>query len=204
MILSIDTFSENLGISLIDGHKLVAKNVYHKVKPFSELLLEKIDSMFNQFGYDPSVLYAVCVNKGPGSYTGLRVGVTVAKTLSYSLNIPIYSFSSLEAMAFKYRHCKKRVVTAINAGKGECYISEFETGISEIKPISDIKLVKISQFKENTYNKETLIIVKNIDISGDNVISLVDELSTEGAFYALKENKREDLFRLEPVYIRPL
>ena len=204
MILSIDTFSENLGISLIDGHKLVVKNVYHKVKPFSELLLDKIDSIFNQLGYDPSVLYAVCVNKGPGSYTGLRVGITVAKVLSYSLNIPIYSFSSLEAMAFKYRHCGRKILASINAGKGECYLSEFEIKNSEIVQLSDIKLMKIKQFKESIDSEKDLIVVKNIDITGKNVVEIIDDLSVEGAFYALKEDSKEDVFRLEPVYVRPL
>lgn len=202
MLISIDTYSENLGISLIDGHKLVVKQVYHKLKPFSELLMEKIDMIFNQLGYSPSILYAVSVNKGPGSYTGLRVGITVAKTISYSLNIPIYVFSSLEAMAYKYRAHEGNITVAINAGKGECYVADFQSNISDITQISEIRLMKINEFKKEI--PENLVVVKNLDIHGNNIIQDIDDLSTEGAFFALKHHQKEDPMKLEPIYIRPL
>lgn len=202
MILSIDTFSEILGISLIDGHKLVLRQSYEKLKPFSELLMEKIDVSFKQLGYEPSVLYAVVVNKGPGAFTGLRVGITVAKTISYSLNIPIYTYGSLEAMAFKYRFYNGEITTAINAGKGECYVGKFYADFEGINKLEDIKLKKIKDFKEEKHNG--LVVVKNIDISGEKVVHLIEDLSVDGAFYALKNHLIEDPFKLEPLYIRSL
>ncbi len=202
MILSIDTYSDVLGVSLIDGHNLVVRQSYQKLKPFSELLMSRIDEVFRQLGYDPSVLYAVVVNKGPGSYTGLRVGITVAKTLAYSLNIPVYSYSSLEAMAYRYRFCNSKITAVINAGKGECYLQEFTSDGKEIKPVSEIKLIKISHFKQ--MDIDGLVVVKNVDINRGNVIHLIEDLSVDGAFYSLKKESTEDLMRLEPVYIRPL
>ena len=203
MILSLDTFSETLGISLIDGHKIVVRQTYRKLKPFSELLLDRIDSIFNQLGYDPSVLFAVCVNKGPGSYTALRVGITVAKTVSYSLNIPIYAYTSLEAMAYKYRHYQGVIKTAVYAGKGECYTSEFISSEFNIKKISKIKLMKIKDFEKSISDK-CITVVSGINITGKNVFSLIDDLSVEGTFLSLKEGLTENRFLLEPVYIRPV
>jgi len=202
MILSIDTYSDVLGISLIDGHNLVVRQSYQKLKPFSELLMSRVDEVFRQLGYDPAVLYAVVVNKGPGSYTGLRVGITVAKTLAYSLNIPVYSYISLEAMAYRYRFCNGKITSVINAGKGECYLQEFTSDKKEINPVSDIKLIKISHFKQ--MEVDGLVVVKNVDINRENVIQLIEDLSVDGAFYSLKKGKKEDLMRLEPVYVRPL
>jgi len=201
MILSLDTFSEILGISLIDGHKVVVRQIYRKVKPFSELLLDRIDSIFRQIGYDPSVLYGVCVNKGPGSYTALRVGITVAKTVSYSLNIPIYAYTSLEAMAYKYRHFQGIIKTAVNAGKGECYTSEFISSDFSIEKTSDIKLMKIEEF-EKSISDDGITVVSGIDIKRKNVFPIVDDLSVEGTFLSLKKGLTEDRFLLEPVYIR--
>ncbi len=201
MILSLDTFSESLGISLIDGHKLVARQTYRKLKPFSELLLDRVDSIFKYLGYDPSVLFAVCVNKGPGSYTALRVGITAAKTISYSLNIPIYAYTSLEAMAYRYRHYQGVIKTVVNAGKGECYTSEFISSNFSIKKLSDIRLMNIKEF-EKSITDDCIIVVSGIDITGKNVFSLIDDLSIEGAFLSLKEGLKEDRFLLEPVYIR--
>ncbi len=203
MILSLDTFSETLGVSLIDGHKLLVRQTYRKLKPFSELLLDRIDSIFNQLGYDPSVLFAVCVNKGPGSYTALRVGITVAKTVSYSLNIPIYAYTSLEAMAYKYRHYQGVIKTVVNAGKGECYTSEFMSSDFNIKQISEMRLMKIKDF-EKGISDDCIVVVSGINITGKNVFSLTDDLSVEGTFFALKKDLKEERFLLEPVYMRPV
>lgn len=201
MILSLDTFSEYLGISLIDGHNILVRQTYRKLKPFSELLLDRVDSIFKHLGYDPSVLFAVCVNKGPGSYTALRVGITAAKTISYSLNIPIYAYTSLEAMAYKYRHYQGVIKTVVNAGKGECYISDFISSDFSIKQTSEIKLVKIKDF-EKSISDDCIAVVSGINMTGKNIFPLTEDLSVEGTFMALKKGLKEDNFLLEPVYIR--
>jgi len=121
MLLSIDTFSDILGLSLIDGHKLILRLSYGKVKPFSELLISKIDGIFRETGYSLSDLYGVAVNVGPGSYTGLRVGITVAKTIAYAQKVKLFSYPSLHAVAFRHRYCGGKMLVGIYAGQGGLY-----------------------------------------------------------------------------------
>jgi len=110
MYLAIDTFSEILGIAVFDKLHLIVLQEYYRRKPFSEFLIPKLEQILNELSLSIEELEGVIVNRGPGSYTGIRVGVTVAKTLAYSLNIPIYAFRTNDAIAYKYRFFKgKRV-----------------------------------------------------------------------------------------------
>jgi len=203
MFLSIDSFSEILGISLIKDHKLLFKETLNKTKPFSELIIERIDSIFNFLGIEKKLLVGVVINKGPGAFTSLRVGITVGKTLSYGLKIPLYAYTSLDVMAYRYRFFKGEIICGINAGKGEVYFRKYKAENFHLETISEIKLVKKGELL-NEGDENTLFVVKNIDIHNKNTIQIVDDLSVDGCFYALKNNLKENPMKLEPLYIRGL
>ncbi|WP_457640152.1 tRNA (adenosine(37)-N6)-threonylcarbamoyltransferase complex dimerization subunit type 1 TsaB [Persephonella sp.] len=204
MILSIDTYSDTLGLSLIDGHKIIIRLSYRKIKPFSELIVQKIDQLFRETGYDPSVLYALAVNKGPGSYTGLRVGIAVAKTIAYANNIPVYSYTSLETAAFRYRFFKESILVGIYAGQGECYAGIFSSDGENVKTEKTDLLMKKEEFVKLAEEFNGVVAVKNIQLNRKRVVLLEEDMSVDGCFYALKHGLKEDLMKLEPVYIRPL
>ncbi len=201
MILSIDTFSDTLGIAVIKDHRVLIKETIGKTKPFSELIITRLDKLFKDFQLNKEDIVALVVNKGPGSLTSLRVGITVVKTIAYSLKKPVYSYSSLDVMAYKYRCFNGKIISAINAGKGEIFLREYLSNNFEVKPVSDIKLEKQSVLENK---KDGMLVVKNINISGKNVFHILEDLSVEGAFYSLKNHTEEDIFKLEPLYIRGL
>ncbi|MGC9120739.1 MAG: tRNA (adenosine(37)-N6)-threonylcarbamoyltransferase complex dimerization subunit type 1 TsaB, partial [Sulfurihydrogenibium sp.] len=155
MYLSIDTFSDNFGIALLDQEKVYGYREYLKPKPFSEILLPEIDSLFKTLNIDRKSLKGVMVNVGLGSNTGLRVGVITAKTLAYSLNIPIYSFQTLDVMIYKYRYFDGNVVAAINIGKGKVAFKIKDQTNYSIEPLEEFK-----NFLEN--KKNWLIVTKNL------------------------------------------
>ncbi len=202
MILSIDTYSEIIGISLIKDHKVIIDLSISKSKPFSELLIKKIYEILEELQIDKSLIKKIVVNKGPGSYAGLRVGITVAKTLSYSLNIELYGFISLDVMAYRFRHFNGKIVCGINAGKGEVYTRMYNSENFEIKPVSEIKLLKFEEFKEMVKEDKILVVVKNLDLDIENRFDILNNLSLEGCFYALKHKLIENPFRIEPIYMR--
>ena len=202
MILSIDTYSEIIGISLIKDHKIIIDLSISKPKPFSEILIKKIYEILEELQIDKSLIRKIVVNKGPGSYTGLRVGITVAKTLSYSLNVELYSFVSLDVMAYKFRYYIGKIICGINAGKGEVYSKIYESKNFEINPVSDVKLLKFDEFENLIKNENCLAVEKNLNLQIKNKISILKNLSADGAFYSLKHNLIENPFELEPIYIR--
>ncbi|WP_457621235.1 tRNA (adenosine(37)-N6)-threonylcarbamoyltransferase complex dimerization subunit type 1 TsaB [Persephonella sp.] len=205
MILSIDTYSENMGIALINGHNIVARISLYKTKPFSELIVGKLNDIFNELRLSVDVISGVVVNKGPGSYTALRVGVSVAKTISYSLSVPLYAYESLNVLAYRYRFFKGKILVAINGGQKEAYLREYISDGREVKPSTDYSIKKIKDFKENLESYAGYLIVeKNLDIGKKDIIRDVEDLSVEGFFYALKYDLKEDPLFLEPVYLRSL
>lgn len=203
MILSIDTYSEVIGISIIKDHKVLIDLSISKPKPFSEIIIKKIYEILEELQIDKNSIKKIVVNKGPGSYTGLRVGITVAKTLSYSLNLELYSYISLDVMAYKYKHFNGNIICGINAGKGEVYSKIYKSEDFELKQISDIKLLKFEEFENFVKDTEnSLVIEKNLNLQVKNKETILESLSVNGAFYALKHNLTENPFSIEPIYIR--
>ena len=201
MVLSLDTFSENLGIAIFLENKLIYHLSIYKFKPFSEVLVKKLDDIFKELSLNKREIKKVVINKGPGSYTGLRVGISIAKTISYSLNIPIYAYTSLSALAYKYRFINDKLLIGINAGKGEVYTQQFNVSAEGITPITNIELLKKDNFINLTEKFKT-VITKGLDIQ--NSIKDLEDLTVYGKEYALKNGLREDVFMLEPIYMRGL
>lgn len=99
LTLAIDTSTNILSIALTRNEKVLAWMDKETKNNQSEILMSSIESLMNQCQLQPTALEKIAVAIGPGSYTGIRVGVTAAKSLAYALDIPIVEVSSLEIMA---------------------------------------------------------------------------------------------------------
>ncbi len=93
--LLIDTSFTTLRVGLEADGKLIAKKEEKAFRKQSELLVPYIKSLLEQTGYKGNDITLVVAGKGPGSYTGVRIGLTVAKTVALALNVPLYLVSSL-------------------------------------------------------------------------------------------------------------
>lgn len=197
MVLSIDTFSDNFSVALLNGEKLVASLSLLKPKPFSEVLMPEIDQMFVKTGLSKGCLSAVVVNKGPGSNTGLRVGLTTAKVISYTLDVPIYTYVSLDVMAYQYRHFCGKVVPVINIGKGQVVYKIFQ----DDKQIKDLTTTSTQEFLNLFIDKHNYLIVKkNIQFETGNSVEVNTPLSITGGVYAVLKGLKEDRFLVQPIY----
>ena len=96
--LAIDTATQSLSVALLIDGQLIAETTTNTRIQHSTQLLPLIDNLFSTVKWKPEQLEQIIVTRGPGSYTGLRIGVTAAKTLAQTLNIPLFSVSSLEAL----------------------------------------------------------------------------------------------------------
>ena len=107
MILALDTSTAAMTLALVDSAeqtsaveaKVIAERSRLAERNHSILLVSQIDELMEEAGVSMEQLGAIAVGQGPGSYTGVRIGVTVAKTLAWSLRIPLIGISSLEALA---------------------------------------------------------------------------------------------------------
>ncbi len=97
--LGIDTSFHYLTLVLFDEDHILASIQKEAFKKQSELVLVEIEQLFLSCGLKPNTLEAIVVTDGPGSYTGLRIGLTIAKVLGSLANVKVYTLSSLQVLA---------------------------------------------------------------------------------------------------------
>jgi len=131
-ILCIETASTNCSVALAkNGNLLALKEDYSNGFSHAERLHIFIRDILEENNMELSNLDAIAVSKGPGSYTGLRIGVSAAKGLCFSLGIPLISVSTLTALAYQVKE-KELVVTMLDARRMEVYTSVFDKDRGQI------------------------------------------------------------------------
>ena len=119
-ILYIDTSSSYLYTGIVCDGKLISEVQENLQLDLSKLALPKIAEMFSENNLKPNDIDKIIVVNGPGSFTGIRVGLTIAKVYAWSLNIPIIPITSLEAMACSCEE-DRMLVPIIDARRGYVY-----------------------------------------------------------------------------------
>lgn len=120
LLLAIDTASDMAGVALLAGESIVAESTWRSRQSHSRQLLPTLEWLLERAGFDKTHIGAIAVCLGPGSYAGMRVGVTAAKTLAYALDVPIVGVGRLEADALPVASMTEgRVVALHAAGRAE-------------------------------------------------------------------------------------
>jgi len=119
MQLAIDTSTSIVSLALAEEGQILAELTWCSRQNHSVELLPELGHLLNLVKVKKEEISQIMVAKGPGSYNGLRVGVSTAKGLAFSLNVPITGISTLEAHAYQYAQTGLLVCSLINAGRGE-------------------------------------------------------------------------------------
>tara|TARA_B100000927_G_scaffold26510_1_gene19898 strand:+ start:10 stop:669 length:660 start_codon:yes stop_codon:yes gene_type:complete len=212
LILNIETSSKNCSVSLsIEGNLLSNFDIEEDKYRHSELLTTSIKDILDQNNYSVKDLSAVAVGIGPGSFTGLRIGFSVAKGLCYPHNIKLIGISSLKILANSINQNFREVISLVK-DKGEFfYITKFDKELNETsKPkIEKIDNRFLSQYTDNSYcivvnSKDSLEYIKSstdseIEITRQSISSInMIDLS----YKSFQEKRFEDLAYFEPFYIK--
>lgn len=220
LILNIETATTVCSVSLAKDGKLLALKELNGDYTHAENLTLFIEDVMKQANLPLASLDAIAVSKGPGSYTGLRIGVSTAKGLCYSLNKPLISVNTLEALChLLFKPAYRSLLTdhsflcpMLDARRMEVYCVVYDPQGNEVKPTSaDIidensfadllakhELVFFGDGSEKC--KETLSQNKNARFI-DDVVPSADSMITlsEKAFNA---NRFEDVAYFEPFYLK--
>ena len=211
MILNIETSSKNCSVSISSNGNLISNfDLEEERYRHSELLTYSIHDILNKNQISIKELSAVALGIGPGSFTGLRIGFSVAKGLCYPYGINLIGISSLKILANSVNNNGKNIMALINDKDKFFYLSTFDKDLSELtKP--KIQLIDRT-FLESYVNKDYIIIVNdsksyNYIKSNVNKIKLIKktissvnmiELSQE----LLIKRRFEDLAYSEPLYVK--
>jgi len=138
LILLIETATKSCSVSLSSENKIIAcKEEVNKQYSHAEKLTVFITELFKTQDFSIKDLNAIAVSKGPGSYTGLRIGISTAKGLCYALDIPLISVSTLKAMAFRMAQKEESDLYCpmIDARRMEVYNAFYNNTNKEIRGI---------------------------------------------------------------------
>ena len=151
--LYIDTSSSYLYTSIVEDEKTLVEIKEEYGQTLSEVALPKIVSMFEKINIEPDNIDKIIVVNGPGSFTGIRIGVTIAKVYAWSLNIPITTITSLEAMSVSSEE-EKIHIPIINARRGYVFAAIYDEDYKEILKPQHIELDKLQEKIKNIENYE--------------------------------------------------
>ena len=142
--LYIDTSSSYLYTAIVEDNILIDSIQEEYGQSLSEVALPKIVSMFNNNKLEARDIDKIIVVNGPGSFTGIRIGITIAKVYAWSLNIPITTISSLEAMAISSENQVVHI-PMINARRGYVYAAIYDENQQELLKPQHIKQVDLEK-----------------------------------------------------------
>lgn len=163
--IAFDTSNQPLSVALFDADDVIAQIETNISRNQSEQLLPAIDQLVRDAGWQPADLDRVVVSAGPGSYTGLRIGVTTAKTLAYTLGIELASISSLAILAANVSDANALVIPMMDARNDNLYGAAYEWSGGELKVVLRDQHTNIEALLANlsSYADRQLVFVGDLE-----------------------------------------
>ena len=196
--LFIDTSNDELIVAVLEDDKLLSKKTKNCKNEHSVYTVKYIDEILKELKLNPNDIDNILVVNGPGSFTGLRIGVSIAKTYAYLLKKNVYQISSLRALALSIDN--NIVISIIDAKKNKYYVGiydMFDNGVTyetfttkedvleKIKKYKDAKLISNKEFSIDEYN------VKKVELDIENIARVY-----------LKENNTINAHEVKPNYLK--
>lgn len=214
LILSLETATSVCSVALCNNGVILGSSHLHIGQSASSKLAVMIDELLRRCDKSPKDLSAVAVSAGPGSYTGLRIGVATAKGMCYAMNIPLIAINTLESMATQIAgHYPEDVLFCpmIDARRMEVYCLLLTKNLDIIEP-TQAKVIDDTSYS-NILEENKIIFFGNgaskcqEAISSDNAIFL-SEISPSAvevglmAYHKFENQQFENLADFEPYYLK--
>ena len=148
LILAFETSAKAASVALHDGQKLLAESYQNTGLTHSQTLMVMAEDMLKQCGYRAQDVTAVAVAAGPGSFTGVRIGVAAAKGLAWGLETPCYGVSTLEAMAKNFGLYDGIVCACMDARRNQVYNALFRAENGEFSRLTEDRAISLADLGE--------------------------------------------------------
>ncbi|MCA8994286.1 MAG: tRNA (adenosine(37)-N6)-threonylcarbamoyltransferase complex dimerization subunit type 1 TsaB [Planctomycetaceae bacterium] len=214
IVLGIETSGRQGSLAVVrDGNVIAERELSATGRRHARTLVPELKTLLEDNGLNPSDLDIIAVSIGPGSFTGLRVGVVCAKTLAYALNKPIVAIDTCDAIAFALPADINRAAVIFDALRGDVYVAEYERTNSGWNETARPGLVPLEAWLATTTGK-------SLTATGPGLTQHGDEISTHcplapeefhnpqaSAIALLGEQQAQagsvaDTWTIEPHYIR--
>ena len=210
-ILNIETATKNCSVSIAkNGETILCKEIAEEGYSHAEKLHVFIEEVIAESGISVQDLVAIAVSQGPGSYTGLRIGVSAAKGLCFALNIPLIAIDTLQTLASQAKVSEGKIIPMLDARRMEVYSEVFSANL-EIEREILAEVIDENSFKDFT---ETVYFVGDCAekckavLTKDNFVFLEDiKYPSASAMSKISFNKYQisdtvDVAYFEPYYLK--
>jgi len=216
IVLGIETATMTGGLALIDEEKLISEYTLNMKTTHSSRLMPALDWILKDASLDKNQINGIAISIGPGSFTGLRIGLATAKGLAMGLNIPLVTVPTLDALANNATYSPYQICPVLDARKKEVYFAFYRyadnilTRESPYQVISPDKLI-------DQINEKTIMLGDGLNIYGELFKEKLGDLAifirnsqrlpkasviAELGLSKLKAGEIADLASSEPLYIR--
>ena len=162
LILAFETSAKAASVALLEGNKLLAESYQNTGMTHSQTLMVMAEDLLKQCGKTAQDVDAVAVAEGPGSFTGVRIGVAAAKGYAWGREIPCYGVSTLEAMASSLGIYDGYICPVMDARRSQVYNALFEVNLGQITRIREDRAISLQDLAE-----DVKILEKPIFLVGD-------------------------------------
>lgn len=217
-ILSLDSATESATCAILEDDKLLGEITFNYKKQHSIVLMSMIDTLLKNLNLNMDSLDGFVVSKGPGSFTGLRIGTSVIKGLSQGTNKPFIGVSSLDALAYNLAYTPGIICPILDALRGNVYTALYKFIENKLEIVSEYMVISIKDLV-SILNKQG----QPVCFIGDGVYKFRGELAEtmsnirfapthlnlvrasslgELGMKFLRSGLREDLYTFSPFYLR--
>lgn len=137
-LLAVDTSTTSCSVALLSGGRLLSERTITDGKTHSIHLMPLIHELLEGCRWVVADLDAMAVTRGPGTFTGLRIGISTVKGLAAAVRVPVVGISSLAALAFPHLGQNRAVVPLIDARRGEVYYARYSGDMRATEPLGPI------------------------------------------------------------------
>lgn len=173
MILGIDSSAITAGCALYDGEKIIAEEFLNVAHTHSQTLLPMIETMLKTAGKSLSDVDRIAVTTGPGSFTGLRIGVSCVKGMCFGAEIPCVGVSTPEAIAYNFVGIDGIICACMDARLKQVYNAVFKSENGVITRLCEDRAISLADLSEELSKREGKII-----LAGDGA-ALANEFTGE-------------------------
>ena len=219
LILGLDTCSMSSSVSVADESRVIAAFTINHKKTHSERIMPQIEEMLKaaEIGIENIDVFAASV--GPGSFTGVRIGVATVKAFAQAKNKPCVSVSSLEALAYSVKPFKGLIAPILDARRNQVYNAVFESDGKNIKRITNDRALSLDELLKElkASEKDVMFIGDGVPVFRENLKkelgetayfapkSLIFNLASSVLEVAFSKIEREEMIsykELLPEYVR--
>jgi tRNA threonylcarbamoyladenosine biosynthesis protein TsaB len=215
-ILAIDTASHTCSVAVLDDRQLLTEILLSRAQVHSRHLMEMIDNALKYSGITAPEIDGFAVSRGPGGFTGLRIGMSAAKGMAFALGKKIIGIPTLEALALPLRREARRICAMLDARRGDVYAASYRIEKERLIPEDEPMVMKPEALAARMTHPCTFV-----GDGADAYRTVIETICREGASFAepaknviraetiarialdrFRENIHDDVAGLAPVYIR--